>query len=265
MSETKTIVNEGQLTIDLDGRKVRVVENGAEVEHPLDGPESFRLLSKVWLRSGWASKYSYSFTWLGRPIIQIPEDMVRIQEIIYRVRPDVILETGIAHGGSLIFYASLCKMMEHGRVIGVDIEIRPHNRKSIEEHELFSYITMVEGGSTDTRIIDEVKSLISDGESVLLLLDSCHTRDHVARELEMYAPLVSVGSYILVADGIMQDVVGAPGSNPDWDINNPRQAVLEFVAKNPNFQIEEADFLFNEGHVKERITYWPDGFIKRIS
>ncbi|MBK9146157.1 MAG: cephalosporin hydroxylase family protein [Candidatus Melainabacteria bacterium] len=265
MSKIETTAKEGQLIIDFDRHIVRCNRDGAALEHPLDGPEAFKLLSKLWLRSGWASKYSYSFTWFGRPIIQIPEDMVRIQEIIYKVKPDVILETGIAHGGSLILYASLCKMLGKGRVIGIDIEIRAHNRKAIEEHELFPLITMIEGGSTDKEIVDQAGSLIKEGERVLVLLDSCHTKEHVARELELYAPLVSVGSYILVADGIMQDVVGAPGSKPDWGSNNPRQAVLEFIDKHPNFQIEEADFLFNEGLVEERITYWPDGFIKRLS
>jgi cephalosporin hydroxylase len=206
----------------------------------------------------------YSFTWLGRPIIQLPDDMMRIQEVVCHVRPDVIIETGVAHGGSLVFYATLCKAMERGRVIGIDVEIRPHNRKALESHLLFPYITLVEGNSVDPAIVQSVRQMIRPGEAVLVLLDSCHTKAHVLAELEAYAPLVSVGSYILAADGIMEQVVGAPRTQPDWSWNNPKQAAMEFVRKNPDFIMEEPGFPFNEGRITERVTYWPSGFIKRI-
>src|SRR2546427_8517621 len=128
-------------------------EQGRKNELSIGSPEGFQILSRLWLRSGWDAKYVYSFSWMGRPIIQLPEDLLRIQEIIYRVRPDVLIETGIAHGGSLIFYASLFKAMEKGRVIGVDIEVRAHNRKAIEAHEMYDLITMIEGSSVDRGII----------------------------------------------------------------------------------------------------------------
>src|SRR5678815_3421901 len=135
------------ITIDGDKLIVSGGGDGEKQEYGIGSPEAFRILSKLWLRSGWDAKYVYSFTWLGRPIIQLPEDLLRLQEVIYRVKPDVIIETGVAHGGSLIFYASLCKAMAKGRVIGVDVEIRAYNRSAIEAHELSSYITLIEGDS----------------------------------------------------------------------------------------------------------------------
>src|SRR6202041_1198377 len=138
-------------------------------------------------------KYSYSFTWLGRPIVQLPEDILLIQEAIYQVKPDVIVETGVAHGGSLIFYASLCKTMEKGRVIGIDIEIRPSNRAAVEAHPLSSFITLLEGSSTNPDVVKQVRAAIRPKEVVLVLLDSCHSKDHVLEELQAYSPLVSKG------------------------------------------------------------------------
>lgn len=235
-----------------------------EVVHRLDSPEAFRLISQAWIRCGWDTKYVYSFSWMGRPVIQLPEDMLRIQEVIYAVKPDVIVETGVAHGGSLIFYASLFKAMGKGRVIGIDIEIRPHNRKAIEAHEMKPLISLIEGSSVDPAIVGEVKSQIAPGETVLVLLDSNHTKAHVLAELEAYGPLVTRGSYIVATDGIMKQVVGAPRSSPDWDWNNPLDAAEEFAAKHPEFKLEEPEFPFNEGVVTDRVTYWPRGFLKRV-
>ena len=252
--------------ITIDGDKLIVSRDGdgEKQEYSIGSPEAFRLLSQLWLRSGWDNKYVYSFTWLGRPIIQLPEDMLRLQEVIHAVRPDVIVETGVAHGGGLVFYASLCKAMERGRVIGVDVEIRPHNRRAIEAHPLFPLITLIEGSSIDPSIVDQVKSQLRREERVMVFLDSAHQKQHVLEELRAYSPLVSPGSYIVAMDGIMEQLTGAPRSAPDWSWNNPRQAALEFVAENPNFVIEEPPFAFNEGTVTERVTYWPSAFIKRL-
>jgi cephalosporin hydroxylase len=252
------------IQIDEEKGIIKLEEEGNKVAYGIGTSEAFSLLSSLWLRSGWDVKYVYSFTWMGRPIIQLPEDMFRIQEIIFSLKPDVIIETGVAHGGSLIFYASLCKAIEHGRVIGIDIDIRPHNRKAIEEHILFPYITLIEGNSFDQDLVTKVKSLINEGEIVMVLLDSCHTKAHVMSELEAYAPLVTKGSYIVAMDGIMEQVVGAPRTQEDWSWNNPKQAAIEFVIKNKNFIISEPEFKFNEGSVKERVTYWPSGFLKRV-
>lgn len=225
--------------------------------------DAFELISLQWVRIGWNQKYQYTFSWMGRPIIQLPEDMIRIQEVIYQLHPDVIVETGVAHGGSLVFYASLCKTMGKGRVIGIDIEIRKHNRMAIESHELFSYITLVQGSSIDPQIIAKVESLVKPDEKILVVLDSNHTKEHVLAELNAYSKLISGGSYIVATDGIMKDLVGVPRSKPDWAWNNPKAAAEEFVLHNPDFVIEEPIFPFNEGNVSQRVTYWPSAFIRR--
>jgi cephalosporin hydroxylase len=253
------------IKIDIENETVIVGSQEKSVNYPLMSREAFSVISEIWLRCGWDTKYVYSFSWMGRPIIQLPEDMIRIQEVIYDIKPDIIIETGIAHGGSLIFYAGLCKAMEKGRVIGIDIEIRPHNRKAIENHELFEYIALVEGSSIDPQIVASVKSMVKPEEKVLVLLDSNHTKQHVLAELNSYSDLVSVGSYIVATDGIMENLVGAPRSNEDWSWNNPKAAVEEFVKENPNFIVEEPTFPFNEGSITERVTYWPSAFLKRIS
>jgi hypothetical protein len=166
-----------KLIIDTEARKLIQESGDARREIPLYSDEAFSLISAEWLKVGWNQKYTYTFSWMGRPVIQLPEDMIRVQEVIYRTKPDVIVETGVAHGGSLVFYASLCKAMEKGRVIGVDIEIRPHNRRAIEAHEFFPWITLVEGNAVAPEIVGQVRQQIRPGESVLVLLDSCHTRD----------------------------------------------------------------------------------------
>jgi cephalosporin hydroxylase len=252
------------INIDLENGTVTLIRGSEEQVYGIGTPEAFGIISEAWLRSGWDNKYVYSFAWMGRPIIQLPDDMLRLQEVIYRVKPDVIIETGVAHGGSLIFYASLLKAMGRGRVVGVDIEIRPHNREAIEQHEMFPLITLIEGSSIDEVIVSAVKSQIKPGEVVLIFLDSNHTRDHVLAELNAYAPLVTAGSYIVAMDGIMEQMAGAPRSQPDWTWNNPKAAALEFVQSNADFVIEEPPFPFNEGNVTERVTYWPSAFIKRI-
>lgn len=253
-----------RLTIDLENGSVTSEgPDQGSVSYSLGTPEAFYAISQAWLRCGWDAKYVYSFSWLGRPIIQLPEDMVRIQEVIFTVQPDVIIETGVAHGGSLIFYASLCKAIGRGRIVGIDIEIRPHNRRAIESHFLFPYITLIEGSSVAPSVISNVRDQVRAGERVLVLLDSCHQKQHVLGELEAYGPLVSPGSYIVAMDGIMSQVVGAPRTNPDWTWNNPREAADEFVGAHPEFEIVNPAFPFNEGKITDRVTYWPGGFIRR--
>ena len=229
----------------------------------IGSPEAFKLISKAWLRSGWDSKYVYSFSWLGRPVIQLPEDMLRIQELIYAVKPDVLIETGVAHGGSLIFYASLFKAMGKGRVVGVDIEIRPHNRTAIEAHELSSFITLIEGSSIASETLAKVRDEVRPNETVLVVLDSNHTKAHVLEELRAYSGLVTPMSYIVATDGIMRDLVNAPRSQSDWSWNNPAEAVAEFLLETDRFVVEEPQFPFNEGAITERVTYWPSCYVRR--
>jgi len=249
-----------KITVDTELGIIR----GDDFEYSIGSPEGFKVMSDLWIRSGWDTKYVYSFSWLGRPMIQLPDDMLRIQELIFDIQPDVLIETGVAHGGSLIFYASLFKAMEKGRVIGVDIEIRPHNRQAIESHFLSKFISLIEGSSTAQETIEAVSNRIQDGERALVILDSNHTYSHVLDELRLYSKFVSVGSYIVATDGIMEFVVGAPRSNPDWGTNNPKKAAEDFVKENENFIIEEPKFPFNEGVITERVTYWPSAYIKRI-
>jgi len=252
-------------TIDEERGEVIVREGETESRHSLASAEGFAAASKAWLRATWDSKYVYSFAWMGRPIIQLPEDMVRLQEVIYALKPDVLVETGVAHGGSLIFYASLFEAMGKGRVIGVDIEIREHNRQAIEAHEMKKRIELIVGSSTATDVLDQIKAQIKPGEKVLVVLDSNHTRDHVLEELRAYGELIEVGSYVVATDGIMAHVQGGPRTGEDWDWNNPQRAVHDFVAEDKRFIVEEPAFPFNEGVVKERVTYWPDAFVKRIA
>lgn len=254
-----------KLTINFDSGTVETSDGNI---YYLGEPNGFALVGDAWLRTGWDAKYVYSFTWLGRPIIQQPEDMFRIQELIYKLRPDYIIETGIAHGGSLIFYASLCKLIEKGNVIGVDIEIREHNRKAIESHELYPYITMFEGDSIDNKIIEKIKELIyrnSSDPKVIVILDGDHTKEHVLKELDLYSQFVSVDSYIIACDGYIKELtVNGPRTEPDWSWNNPKRAAFEFTQNNPNFIIDEPKFLFNEGNTNKWISYWSEGFVKRI-
>jgi cephalosporin hydroxylase len=258
-----------KLTIDLEAGRVVEETSSYTTIHPIDSPEAYGLISQVWLRSGWQTNQVYSYTWLGRPIIQLPEDMVRTQEVLHTLRPDVIVETGIAHGGSLVFYASLCELMGHGRVIGVDIDIREHNRKAIEEHPLFHRITLIEGDSINPVVVEKVRSMIEPDESVLVMLDGLHTAAQVTAELEAYSPLVSKGSYIVAADGIMESLAGLRRHNDerstdDWDWNNPKAAAEAFVAEREGFIIEAPPFEFNESPISEAVTYWPSGWIKRV-
>jgi cephalosporin hydroxylase len=253
-----------KLTIDTD-RKIVVRESGGSSETvPLYSDRAFDLIAEQWVNVGWNQKYSYTFSWMGRPIIQLPEDMIRTQEVIHRVRPDVIVETGVAHGGSLIYYASLCRVLGKGRVIGIDIEIRPHNRQAIESHELGGAITLVEGGSTDPDIVAKVHGMIRPGETVLVLLDSNHTRQHVLDELEAYHDLVTPGSYIVATDGVMKDLQDTPRGRPEWVWDNPTAAAEEFAARHPEFVVEQPAWPFNESGLNRNLTHWPGAWLRRL-
>lgn len=252
-----------KLTIDTNAQSLVVDEGGESRRLPLYSREAFELISEQWLRVGWNEKYTYTFSWLGRPIIQLPEDMIRAQEVVFSLRPDVIVEAGVAHGGSLIFYASICKLLGRGRVIGVDIEIRPHNRAAIEAHPLYSLITLIEGSSIAPEIVGAVKSEIGGDEKVMVVLDSNHSRDHVRQELEAYSDLVSPGSYILVQDGIMSYLTDVPRGDPGWRDDSPLPAVAEFLAEHPEFIVSAPDWPFNESQLKSAVTHSPGGWLLR--
>lgn len=253
-----------KILVDTERQTLTCEQPEGRREWPLYSKQAFELLSHQWLKVGWNQKYPYTFTWLGRPIIQAPEDIIRLQEVIYRVQPDVIIETGIAHGGSLVLGASLCRLLGKGRVIGVDIEIRPHNRKAIETHALASLIILIEGSSTAPETITRVRERVQPGEKGLVILDSCHTRAHVRAELEAYAPLVGLGSYLIATDGSMRDLWDVPRGRPEWKEDHPVAAAQDFLREHPEFELEQPAWPFNESSLTQNITHWPDAFLRRV-
>lgn len=216
-------------------------------------------ISKQWFLNSYKYEYSYHFKWLGRPIIQYPQDMISIQEIIWTIKPDLIIETGIAHGGSLIFSASILELIGRGKVLGIDIDIRKHNRIQIEKHRLFKRITMIEGSSIDKPVIKKVYDYSKGMKKVMVLLDSNHTHDHVLKELNLYSPFVTKGSYLVVFDTIAEYMPKNIFSNRPWRKgNNPMSAVREFLKKNNRFKIDKSI------EDKLLITVAPNGYLKCI-
>ena len=243
-------------------KKQITLENNKKLK--LNDSKAFQIISNAWLRAGWDTKYVYGFSWLGRPIIQLPEDLIRIQEIIYKIKPDIIIETGVAHGGSLVFYATLCKAIGKGSVIGIDIKIRKKNKILIEKNELSKFIHLIEGNSISKKTYNKVVSKIKRKDKILVILDSNHTKKHVLSELNMYSKLVSKNSYIVACDGIMKYLNNAPRTKKDWSVSNPIEAINLFLKNNKKFKCIEPKFQFNEGLIKSRVTYWPKAFLKRI-
>jgi cephalosporin hydroxylase len=226
---------------------------------------TLRRAASAFMRESIPPKYSYNFSWLGRPIIQYPQDIVAMQELIWAIQPDVIVETGIAHGGSLILWASLlelnaaCGGPQDARVVGVDVDIRAHNRTAIEAHPMNRRITMIEGSSLDGAVIAQVERAAADRGRVLVCLDSNHTHAHVLAELEAYAPLTSVGSYCVVFDTVIEQLPVEMFPDRPWGPgDNPRTAVDEYLASHPEFEIDRSI------EDKLLITAAPGGYLKRV-
>ena len=234
-----------------------------------------RKSANKWIEKSMTKDYVYNFDWLGRPIIQFPEDIVGIQELIWKIKPDTIIETGVAHGGSLVLSASilamldLCEAISSGqtydpkltnrRVLGIDIEIRQHNKELIEAHPLFNYITLIEGSSTTPEVISRVETATKTSNKNLVLLDSNHTHDHVLKELEAYSSFVTLGSYCVVFDTFVEIMPRGFFPNRPWDVgDNPMTAVKDFLNKNRDFVVD------NEIDTKLQITVAKSGFLKRI-
>ena len=219
-----------------------------------------------WMFADGMRHYSYHFEWLGRPIIQYPQDIVQFQEIVWKTKPDLIIETGIAHGGSLILSASLLALLDlinpaasKRMVLGIDIDIRKHNREAIETHPLSGNIIMYEGSSTNTDIVKKVKEYSKDYNSVMVCLDSNHTYKHVLDELELFAPLVSTGNYCIVWDTIIEEMPDNFLSDRPWGKgNNPKTSVFEFLKTHKEFEIDK------EIQQKLLITVAPDGYLKKV-
>ena len=222
--------------------------------------KNFQLKSKEWIEAGYDYEYSYHFKWLGRPIIQYPQDIVAIQEIIWNVKPDLIIETGVAHGGSLILSASILELIGHGEVLGVDIDIRKHNKKEIENHKLFKRINLIEGSSINKKIIDKVSKFVKNKKKIMVFLDSNHTYSHVKKELIIYSNFVTKGSYLIVFDTIIADISKTFFKNRIWNSkNNPKIAVNEFLASTGRFKIDK------KIENKLGITASPHGYLKCVS
>lgn len=226
----------------------------------MGGDESVRRVTREWFQATYKHEYSYHFTWLGRPIIQYPQDVLAVQEIIWRVRPDLVVETGIARGGSLILSASILELLGgDGLVVGVDIDIREHNRVEIERHPLARRIQMIEGSSVDEETFRRVERLAEGRRRVLVMLDSNHTHEHVARELELYSTLVGEGSYLIVFDTVVEELPEEFSSERPWGPgDNPMTAVREFLKANGRFEVDE------EMQDKLLITAAPGGYLRCV-
>ena len=222
--------------------------------------EELKTKSLDWMIHADKYKYTYNYTWLGRPIIKYPNDIVVMQEIIWDVKPDLIIETGIAHGGSIIFSASMLELIGgDGQVVGVDIDIRKYNRREIEKHPMYKRIIMLEGDSVSEEIVSKIREIAKNKKRVMVFLDSNHTHTHVLKELELYAPLATVGSYLVLPDTFIEYFPKGYYSNRPWDVgNNPLTALREFLSKNDNFVIDK------EKVNKLMMTEAFDGYLKRI-
>lgn len=252
----KLIIDESAATLTLD-------QNGSSETLPLYSDAAFEAIARQYVRVGWNQKHLYTFSWMGRPIIQFPDDLLRLQEVIHDLQPDLIIETGVAHGGSLVFYASLMEAMGRGQVLGIDIEIRPHNRAAIEAHPLFHRIELLEGSSTSKEIVDQAREMTREAECVLVILDSDHSYSHVMAELDSYASFVTPGSYIVATDGVMRDVIGVPRAGSDWETNNPANAAEDWVLQHPEFEIAQPQWPFNESTLCENVTHFPSAYLQR--
>ena len=233
-----------------------------EVQSNIEGlkqDHDVQALSRIWLREITPHKYAYNFSWMGRPIIQFPQDMMAMQEIVWAVRPDLIIETGIAHGGSILFYASLLELMGHGEVLGIDIDIRAHNRQAILEHPMSKRVRMIEGSSVDAAVVAQVQAA-AEGKRAIVVLDSNHTHAHVLAELRAYAPLVCEGGYCIVMDTLVEDMPQRFFTEDrPWRVgDNPKTAVAEYLRSDDRFEVDanlEAKLL---------ITVAPGGYLRRV-
>ena len=234
-------------------------ERNKKFEKTMSKDVEFKKLSQRWFDISLKYEYPYHFTWLGRPIIQYPQDILIVQELIWKIKPDLVIETGIARGGSLIFSASILELIGKGNVIGIDVDIRKHNREEIEKHPMFKRIKMIEGSSIDKKIVKKIFKLAERKKKILVLLDSSHTHSHVLEELKSYSPLVNKGSYVVVFDTVLEDMPKNSFPNRPWDKgDNPKTAVKEFVKKSNRFKIDV------DIERKLMITSNPSGFLKCV-
>lgn len=238
------------------GSKLTLEGGGKTTSVDLYSAEGFDLLNSLLLKVGAERKIMYEPTWLGRPIIQFANDVVAMQELIWTVKPDLVIETGVAHGGSLVLSASILQLIGKGRVIGVDIEIRPHNRKALDEHPLRHRIDLIEGSSIAPEIVAQVKEHTKGAKTVMVVLDSNHTAQHVRAEMDAYCSMVTSGSYLVAHDGSQAWVSDIPRGKPEWKNDHPLIAIDGFLKVNPDFAIDDH-------YTRLGVTSSPRGYLKR--
>jgi cephalosporin hydroxylase len=240
------------------GSKIILKNMNEEFEVDLYSQEGLAMLSNLWVKTAAEFKLMYELTWMGRPIIQFGSDMIMLQQLIWETKPDIFIETGIAHGGSLIYTASLFELMGNdGQVIGIDVEIRPHNRTAIEQHSMYKRIKMIEGSSIAQSTIDALEKLLESNKTVTVMLDSNHSRDHVLEELRLYSKYVTKGSYLIVQDGAQEWVCDIPRGKPEWKEDNPLAAIDIFLKEN-------SDFVIDDKYTRLGITQSPNGYLRKI-
>lgn len=229
-----------------------------EIALPLYSREGLEMLSNLWVKVAAEYKLMYEHTWLGRPIIQFGDDMIMLQQLLWDIKPDIFIETGIAHGGSLIYTASLFELMGNdGQVIGIDVEIRPHNRVAIEQHPMYKRIKMIEGSSVDAKTITELEKNIQAGKKVCVMLDSNHSKDHVLKEMQLYSKYISKDSYLIVQDGAQAWVSDIPRGKSEWKDDNPLAAIEIFLKDNNEFVIDHK-------YTRMGITQSPSGYLRKV-
>lgn len=244
--------------IAMPDAKVSFSSQGKSWAADLYSREGLELVASLWLKLSCQYKLMYELTWLGIPIIQFPEDIMMMQELIWKLRPDVIVECGLAHGGSAVFYASLCELIGKGRVIGIDIEVRQYNRMAITSHPLSGRIEIIEGSSIESSTFNLVKKTIDDAKKVMVVLDSNHSREHVLKELELYHTLVTPGSYLVVMDGAQANVWEVPNCKRFTPDDNPLYAIQQFIKSHSKWEIDEH-------YTRLHVTSNPSGFLHRLS
>lgn len=251
-----------RITIDTEAHLLQLTENGAAAEYSLFSPEAFRILSRQWIVLGWNLGHWSTFSWMGRQLLQLPDDALRLAELFWNLRPDVIVETGVYDGGSALLFASLCRLCGTGRVISIEHEFRPGVREAIRQ-AAGDLVTLIEGDSSSPETVFQVRRNIGPAERVCVFLDSGHAAQHVAAELRQFGPLVSQGCYLIVADSICPDLAHTPHGESRWSWDNPGKAVDEFLARHPEFSPERPTALFPAAADFTELSYFPGTWLRR--
>lgn len=236
--------------------KIRVLNGDESKEVDVYSEEGLALIAQLWERVSFHHRLIYEPTWLGIPIIQMSSDIVMMQELLWKVRPDIVIETGVAHGGSLMLSASILELLGKGRVIGVDVDIRKHNEVAIKRHPMSKRITLIQGSSVDEKTVKAVRQHVKDDDKVLVVLDSNHSYEYVLQELELYSSFVSKGSYMVVMDGVQGMLADNPTGKKEWKDDNPLRAIRHFLSEHSDWEVDNT-------YTRLKATCCPDGFLRK--